>query len=64
MWTTRDQIQAYQFLRRRHVSALLTGDENHPASPSRRLVFGYLVGATCMVLAVVGFAIYGVLRPY
>jgi hypothetical protein len=64
MWTTKDQIQAYAFLRRRHVSALLTGDANHPASPSRRLVLGYLVGVACAVLAVVGAAIVGLLRPH
>jgi hypothetical protein len=63
MWTARDQVQAYEFLRRRHVSAFVTGDANHPVSPSRRLVLGYLVGATVMVLVVAGFAIYGVLRP-
>jgi len=64
MWTTKDQVQAYEFLRRRHVSALLTADANHPTSPSRRLVLGYLVGIACMVLAVTGFAIYGLLRPH
>lgn len=63
MWTTRDQVQAYEFLRRRLVSALLTSDANHPASPSRRLLLGYVLGATCMVLVVAGFAIYGLLRP-
>ena len=29
MWTISDQIQAYQFLRRRLVSALQTGDANN-----------------------------------
>ena len=63
MWTTRDQVQAYGFLRRRHVSALLTGDANHPISPSRRLRIGYLVGVTVMILVIAGFAVAGVLRP-
>jgi ESX secretion system ATPase EccB len=63
MWTSRDQLQAYQFLRRRLVSALQTGDANHPVSPSRRLVVGYVVGVVCALLAVAGFGIYGVLRP-
>ena len=32
MWTERDQIQAYQFLRRRLVSALTVADANHPVA--------------------------------
>ncbi len=36
MWSRRDQLQAYQFLRRRLVSAVLVGDANHPESPSKR----------------------------
>jgi type VII secretion protein EccB len=63
MWTPRDQLQAYQFLRRRLVSALQTGDANHPVSPSRRLVVGYAVGLVFALVAVAGFGIYGVLRP-
>jgi hypothetical protein len=63
MWTARDQVQAYAFLRRRHVTALVTGNANHPVSPSRRLVLGYVVGTTVMVLVVAGFAVFGVLRP-
>jgi type VII secretion protein EccB len=63
MWTQRDQLQAYQFLRRRLVSALVVGDANHPVSPSRRLVIGCIVGLACTLLTVAGFGIYGVLRP-
>jgi len=64
MWTTKDQVQAYEFLRRRHVSALLTADANNPTSPSRRLVMGYLVGATVMVLSLAVIAILGLLRRH
>jgi type VII secretion protein EccB len=63
MWTQRDQLQAYQFLRRRLVSALVVGDANHPVSPSRRLVIGCIVGLAVTLLTVAGFGIYGVLRP-
>ena len=62
MWTQKDQLQAYEFLRRRHVSALLTGDANHPVAPGRRLVFAYLVGATVLALLVAGFAVFAILR--
>lgn len=63
MWTTRDQLQAYQFLRRRLVSALQTGDANNPVSPSRRLMLAYAVGVAIMLIAVAGVGIYGVLHP-
>jgi type VII secretion protein EccB len=63
MWTQRDQLQAYQFLRRRLVSALQTGDANHPVSPSRRVVVSAAAGVACAVLITAGFAVYGVVRP-
>jgi type VII secretion protein EccB len=63
MWTQRDQLQAYQFLRRRLVSALQVGDANHPVSPSRRLVIGCALGAAAALLVTAGFGVYGLLRP-
>jgi type VII secretion protein EccB len=63
VWTERDQIQAYQFLRRRLVSALATGDANHPVSPSRRLVLGTALGATGLLLAAAGFGVIGLIKP-
>lgn len=63
MWTQRDQIQAYQFLRRRLVSALVVADANHPISPTRRLVIGGALGLAVTVLVVAGFGISGVLHP-
>jgi hypothetical protein len=63
MWTTRDQLQAYQFLRRRLVSALQTGDANNPVSPSRRLMLAYAVGVALTLIAVAGIGAYGLLRP-
>ena len=63
MWTQRDQIQAYAFLRRRLVSALVSADANHPVSPSRRLIIGTALSLGATVLVVGGFGIVGVLHP-
>ena len=63
MWTQRDQIQAYQFLRRRLVSALVAADANHPVSPSRRLVLGVTIGAGAALLVTAVFGVLGVLNP-
>jgi type VII secretion protein EccB len=61
VWTQRDQIQAYQFLRRRLVSALVTADANHPTSPSRRLVLGTVLGVAGAVLIAAAFGVIGLL---
>jgi type VII secretion protein EccB len=63
VWTQRDQIQAYQFLRRRLVSALVAADANHPTSPSRRLVLGTIIGVAAAVLTTAVFGIIGLLNP-
>lgn len=63
VWTQRDQIQAYQFLRRRLVSALVTADANHPTSPSRRLVLGTIIGVAGTVLIAAAFGVIGLLNP-
>jgi type VII secretion protein EccB len=63
VWTERDQIQAYQFLRRRLVSALITADPNHPASPHRRLATGVVLGGVATMLTAVGFGISGMMAP-
>ncbi|MGL5850197.1 MAG: type VII secretion protein EccB [Phycicoccus sp.] len=63
MWSRRDQIQAYQFVRRRTMSAVLLGDANHAVSPVKRSVSGLITGIVVLVLVIGGFAIYGVLRP-
>ena len=63
MWTQRDQIQAYQFLRRRSVSALVAADADHPTSPSRRLILGTIIGIAVAVLITAVFGIIGVLNP-
>lgn len=63
MWTQRDQIQAYQFLRRRLVSALVSADANHPVAPSRRLVIGTLCGLGVALLVTAVFGVIGLLKP-
>ncbi|MDR7275569.1 type VII secretion protein EccB [Catenuloplanes atrovinosus] len=63
MWTQRDQLQAYRFLRRRIVSALQFGDANHPVAPGRRTVLATASGAGAALLAAVAVLVYSVLRP-
>lgn len=63
MWSRRDQLQAYQFLRRRLVSAVLLGDANHTDSPSRRSVLSTVTGFGATLLLLAGFGIWGALRP-
>jgi type VII secretion protein EccB len=63
VWTERDQIQAYQFLRRRLVSALITADPNHPTSPHRRLAMGVVLGGVATMLTAAGFGISGMMAP-
>jgi type VII secretion protein EccB len=59
MWSRRDQLQAYQFLRRRLVSAVLLGDANHPESPSRRSVMSTVTGVVVTLLLLAGIGIWG-----
>lgn len=63
MWTQKDRIQAYQFLRRRLVSALVSADANDPVSPSKRLVLGTAIGIAVAVLASAVFGVIGLLAP-
>jgi type VII secretion protein EccB len=63
MWTQRDQIQAYQFLRRRLVSAIVSADANHPVSPSRRLALGTVLGLIATLIVTAAFGVIGFLRP-
>lgn len=58
MWSRRDQLQAYQFLRRRLVSAVLLGDANHPESPSRRSVMSTVTGMVVTLLLLAGIGIW------
>ncbi|MGW1680355.1 type VII secretion protein EccB [Saccharopolyspora sp. NPDC002376] len=63
MWTQRDQIQAYRFLRRRLVSALVSADANHPVAPAKRVVLGTALGLAVALLISAVFGVIGLLTP-
>lgn len=63
MWTQKDRIQAYQFLRRRLVSSLVSADANDPRSPSKRVVLGTAIGLAVALLVSAVFGIIGLLAP-
>ncbi|MDA3642850.1 type VII secretion protein EccB [Saccharopolyspora indica] len=63
MWTQRDQIQAYRFLRRRLVSALVSADANHPVAPAKRVVLGTALGLAVALLVSAVFGVIGLLAP-
>jgi type VII secretion protein EccB len=63
MPTRREQLQAYRFVTRRIVSAMLSGDPESTDRPMRRL--GLAVFGSVMVGTIVfaGIGVYGLLRP-
>jgi type VII secretion protein EccB len=63
MWTQKDRIQAYQFLRRRLISALVSADANDPKSPSKRVILGTAIGLAVALLVSAVFGIIGLLAP-
>src|SRR6266511_3046287 len=63
MHTRRDQVQAHTFMVGRLVSALLRGEPDLATPPLRRTTVGLLVGCILGVIAVGGFAVYGIIRP-
>ncbi len=63
MWSRRDQLQAYQFLRRRLVSAVVVGDANHTESPTRRVIVSTIAGCSVALLVAATLIVIGVLRP-
>jgi Type VII secretion system ESX-1, transport TM domain B len=62
MWTQRDQLQAYQFMRRRMVVALQAGDANLRNPPNRRVLLCFAIGGICALLIITVFAILGMFR--
>ncbi|MFY1670170.1 type VII secretion protein EccB [Plantactinospora sp. WMMB334] len=63
MRSRREQVQAYRFLLRRIVSALLVGEPETNELPMRRFALAMLGGLLAAVLLVAGFGVYGLLRP-
>ncbi|MGL5818955.1 MAG: type VII secretion protein EccB, partial [Phycicoccus sp.] len=63
MWSNRDQLQAYQFLRQRSKRSLVVATPNSPERPDRRLVVSVLVGTAAALLALAVLAVIGIIRP-
>ena len=59
----RDQLQAYKFLTRRALAALVAGEPDLPEAPMRRLSLTTITGIMVAVLVVAGFAVFGLVRP-
>ncbi|GAB3158658.1 type VII secretion protein EccB [Micromonospora sonneratiae] len=63
MPTRRDQVQSYQFMMQRVVSAFAHHDTD-PVQPAGRRLFGAgLAGIMIAVLGLAGMGVYGMLRP-
>lgn len=63
MQTSRDHVQAHQFMTRRLVSALVTGDVTGNEMPARRAALGLVFGVLAALLAMGGFWLYGLISP-
>lgn len=63
MQSRRDQLQAYKFLTRRALAALVVGEPDVPEAPMRRLSLTTITGVMAAVLVVAGFAVFGLIRP-
>ncbi|MFC4001524.1 type VII secretion protein EccB [Prauserella oleivorans] len=61
--TTKSQVQAYQFVLRRMQSALVRKDAVMLHDPMRTHSRATIVGAVLSALAMLGFIIFGVLKP-
>src|SRR5690606_14647674 len=63
MWSRREQHQAYQFLNRRIVSAVLSGEPETNELPMRRFGVALFSGVAVALLVVGGFTAYGLMFP-
>jgi type VII secretion protein EccB len=59
----RDQLQAYRFLTRRALAALVVGEPDLPEPPMRRLSLTTITGIMVAILVAAGFAAYGLIKP-
>jgi type VII secretion protein EccB len=63
MWNRREQHQAYRFLIRRIVSAMLSGEPETNELPMRRFTIALAAGLALAVLLVAGVTVYGLIFP-
>lgn len=63
MRSRKEQLQAYQFLRRRIGAALLSGEPDTLDPPMRRVVRTSFAGIMVGAIVVAVFGLYGVFRP-
>lgn len=63
MRSRKEQLQAYQFLRRRIGAALLSGEPDTLDPPMRRVVRTSFAGIMVGIIVIAVFGIYGLLRP-
>ena len=63
MQNRRDQLQAHRFVVGRMASATLRAEPDAPQSPLRRFLVGTFIGLMLAVLAVAGFAVFGLISP-
>ncbi|MEV4759510.1 type VII secretion protein EccB [Micromonospora sp. NPDC049559] len=63
MQSRRDQVQAQSYVWSRLVTALVVADADAAENPNRRTVVGTVSGLLVAALVVVGFTVYGFLRP-
>jgi len=63
MWSRREQHQAYRFLTRRIVSAVLSGEPETNELPMRRFGVALFSGVGVALLVIAGFTIFGLMYP-
>ncbi len=61
MATRRDQLQSYQFLTQRVISAFVLRETDPPQSPLRRGIGAIFGGAMIAIIMSTGFGVYGIL---
>lgn len=62
-WSRREQHQAYQFLNRRIVAAILSGEPETTELPMRRFGIVLIASAGAALLVTAGFLVFGLLVP-
>ena len=63
MRTRPEQVQAYRFVTRRIVGALLSGEPESTDQPTRRLGGALIVSALLAAVVLAGFGVYGLVSP-